>query len=98
MQTERFDYKQGESEDEPHSDQRMHPPEMQGPELRRQTEPFYHVEARAAREKYCDPRLPNEPTLDGFEDAVSVSAELTAAQCWQDGRGNHGNSPDPDDH
>lgn len=98
LQTERLDYKQRESEDEPCPHHRMHPPEMQGPEPRPQTEPLYHVEARGAGEKYCAPCLPDETTLDGLEDAVSVLAELTVAQCSQDGRDNHGDGPDPNDH
>src|SRR5665213_418630 len=98
MQNERLRHEQGEREQQPYADHRVHPPELRRLEPFPQIESSHHVEARQADDDDGRPCLPHEAALDRLEGPEPIGAKITAPDRRQYHGGRHPHAADPDHH
>ena len=74
-----LNHEQGQREQQPHADHRVHPPELHPPEPFPQIEARRHVETGQADDDDPGPRLPDEAVFDHLEGLEPIGAEIAAS-------------------
>jgi hypothetical protein len=93
-----LDNEQGDSEEHPDEDHRVHPPKFGGAKPIPEMGLRYHVEPGNADDNDRYSSLPHEPALDALEGRKPIIAKISAPDCRQYGRGYHSDAANPYHH